>query len=94
MREYPTCSIKDHSVGPHLRVCVCYYRCALLIRGADCALERLPGSDERKVAIVESTHRNTTVSQGRIAERLRMKSAANVSQRLGRKRKPERASMR
>jgi len=29
-----------------------------------------------------------------IAERLRMKSAANVSQQLGRKRKPERASVR
>ena len=27
------------------------------------ALDRLPGSDERKVAIAESIHRNTTVSQ-------------------------------
>ena len=44
------------------------------------ALDRLPGSDERKVAIAESIHRSTTVSQGWIAERLRMKSAANVSQ--------------
>ena len=34
------------------------------------ALERLPGSDERKVAIAESIHRNTTVSQAWIAERL------------------------
>ena len=58
------------------------------------ALEGLPGSDERKVAIAESIHRNTTVSQGWIAERLRMKSAANVSQQLGRKREPERASVR
>jgi len=49
-------------------------------------LERLTGSDERKVAMAESTHRNTTVSQWRIAERLRMKTAANVSQQLGRKR--------
>jgi hypothetical protein len=58
------------------------------------ALERLPGSDERKVAIAESIHRNTTVSQAWIAERLQMKSAANVSQQLGRKREPERASVR
>ena len=58
------------------------------------ALDRLPGSDERKVAIAESIHRNTTVSQAWIAERLRMKSAANVSQQLGRKREPERASVR
>jgi putative transposase len=50
-------------------------------------LEELPGSDRRKVAIAESVHRHTTVSQGWIAERLRMKSAANVSQQLGRKRK-------
>ena len=57
------------------------------------ALEGLPGSDERKVAVAESVHRNTTVSQGWIAERLRMKSAANVSQQLGRNRKPERASV-
>ena len=34
------------------------------------ALEGLPGSDERKVAIAESIHRNTTVSQGWISERL------------------------
>ncbi len=58
------------------------------------SLERLPGSDERKVAIAESIHRNTTVSQAWIAEPLRMKSAANVSQQLGRKREPERASVR
>jgi hypothetical protein len=58
------------------------------------ALDSLPGSDERKVAIAESIHRNTTVSQGWISERLRMKSAANVSQQLGRKRKLERASVR
>jgi putative transposase len=51
------------------------------------ALDAMPGSDQRKVAIAESVHRNTAVSQGWIAERLRMKSAANVSQQLGRKRK-------
>jgi REP-associated tyrosine transposase len=50
-------------------------------------LERLPGSDERKVAIAESIHRYTTASQGWIAARLWMKSAANVSQQLSRNRK-------
>jgi hypothetical protein len=57
-------------------------------------LDSLQGSDERKIAIAESIHRNTTVSQGWVAERLRMKSGANVSQQLGRKRKPEIASVR
>jgi putative transposase len=37
------------------------------------ALDSLPGSDERKVAIADSIHRNTTVSQEWISERLRMK---------------------
>jgi putative transposase len=54
------------------------------------ALERMPGSDRRKVAIAQSIHNNTTVSQKWIAERLRMKSAANVSQQLGRERKTKR----
>ena len=37
-------------------------------------LGSLQGNDERKIAIAESIHRNTTASQGCVAERLRMKS--------------------
>jgi hypothetical protein len=41
-------------------------------------LDNLQGSDECKIAIAESIHRNTTVSQLRAAERPRMQSGANV----------------
>ena len=34
----------------------------------------MQGNDERKIATAESIHRNTTASQGCVAERLRMKS--------------------
>ena len=56
-------------------------------------LKRSPGSDPRKVALARLLWERTTVSQGWIAERLRMGSAANVSQqirrsRLGKKRMP------
>jgi REP element-mobilizing transposase RayT len=44
----------------------------------------LPGSDPRKVAIAGSIHQSTTTPQGWTAERLQMKSAANVSQQLSR----------
>ena len=47
-------------------------------------LERLPGSDPRKVLIAERLWRETVVSQGWLAEKLRMKSAANVSQQVRR----------
>jgi hypothetical protein len=49
-------------------------------------LDRLPGSDPRKVAIARAVWEETTVSLGWIAERLRMRSAANVSQILRRNR--------
>jgi putative transposase len=59
-------------------------------------LKSLPGSDHRKVAIADSIHKRTTTSLGWIAERLRMKSAANVSQQLNRlrRRRSERQSSR
>ena len=47
-------------------------------------IERLPGSDVRKVVIAQAIWESTTVSQSWIAERLRMSSAANVSQQLRR----------
>jgi len=47
-------------------------------------LEALPGSDARKVQIARAVRAQTTVSMGWIAERLRMRSAANVSQILKR----------
>jgi putative transposase len=52
-------------------------------------LKSLPGSDPRKVAIADSIHKSTTTALGWIAERLRMKSAANVSQQLSRLRRCE-----
>ena len=52
-------------------------------------LKSLPGSDPRKVAIAESIHKNTTTPLGWTAERLQMKSAANVSQQLSRLRRRE-----
>ena len=48
------------------------------------ALARLPGTDPRKVAIAAQLWQSTTASQAWIAERLHMKSAANVSQILRR----------
>jgi putative transposase len=50
-------------------------------------LESLPGSDPRKVAIADSIHKRTTTPLGWTAERLQMKSAANVSQQLSRLRR-------
>ena len=50
-------------------------------------LESLPGSDPRKVAIAGSIHQSTTTPQGWTAERLQMRSAANVSQQLSRAKK-------
>ena len=47
-------------------------------------LARLPGADPRKVAIAVELWQTTTASQGWIADRLHMKSAANVSQILRR----------
>lgn len=47
-------------------------------------LESLPGSDPRKLAIAWLLFTRTSVRQGWIAAQLRMKSAANVSQQLGR----------
>jgi hypothetical protein len=50
-------------------------------------LKSLPGSDPRKVAIAGFIHQSTTTPQGWTAERLQMKSAANVSQLLSRAKK-------
>jgi hypothetical protein len=47
----------------------------------------LPGSDPRKVAIAGFIHQSTTTPQGWTAERLQMKSAADVSQQLSRAKK-------
>lgn len=48
-------------------------------------LAALPGSDARKVRIARRIRAATTVRMGWIAERLQMRSAANVSQILRRK---------
>jgi hypothetical protein len=50
-------------------------------------LKSLLGSDPRKVAIAGFIHQTTTTPQGWTAERLQMKSAANVSQQLSRAKK-------
>ncbi|MEI9897069.1 MAG: transposase [Chthoniobacter sp.] len=53
---------------------------------AEDALAGLPGSDPRKVQIARGVREQTTVSMSWIAERLHMRSAANVSQILRRHR--------
>lgn len=57
-----------------------------LLRHGLCAkeLEQLPGADPRKVEIARQVWEETAVSQSWIAEKLKMKSAANVSQILRR----------
>ncbi len=47
-------------------------------------LAATPGSDPRKIALARLLWRRTTVSQVWLAERLAMRSAANVSQQLRR----------
>jgi putative transposase len=47
-------------------------------------LAHLPGSEPRKIRIAQKVWRQTSVSQGWIAKRLQMRSAANVSQQLRR----------
>ena len=47
-------------------------------------LPRMKGSDPRKLALAEPLWKRTTVSQEWIAEKLAMRSAANVSQQLRR----------
>ena len=54
-------------------------------------VHRLPGSDPRKVALAKLLWARTTVSQGWIAERLGMGSAANVSQQIRRDKKARRS---
>jgi hypothetical protein len=49
-------------------------------------LQRLSGSDARKVAIARAIWEQTVLPQTWLAERLRMRSAANVSQQLRRHR--------
>jgi len=53
-------------------------------RLAPAELAGLRGNDERKVAVARAVWEETTVSMGWIAERLEMRSAANVSQILKR----------
>ncbi|MFC7339705.1 hypothetical protein ACFQY0_21145, partial [Haloferula chungangensis] len=50
-------------------------------------LPQLKGSDPRKLALAELLWSRTTVSQEWIAEKLSMRSAANVSQQLRRMKK-------
>jgi putative transposase len=50
-------------------------------------LKSSPGSDPRKVAIAGFIHQSTTTPPSWTAERLQMKSAANVSQQLSRAKK-------
>jgi hypothetical protein len=52
-------------------------------------LDRLAGSHPRKVAMAQAIHSVTSVSQVWMAERLKMKSAANVSQQLRRLKRGE-----
>ena len=47
-------------------------------------LSRVPGSDPRKVSLAELLWSRTTVTQEWLAEKLQMRSAANVSQLLRR----------
>ena len=47
-------------------------------------LRALKGSDPRKLVLAELLWKRTTVSQGGLAEKLSMRSAANVSQQLRR----------
>jgi len=56
-------------------------------RFSESDLKSLPGSDPRKAAIAGSIHQSTTTPLGWTAERLEMKSAANVSQQLSRAKK-------
>ena len=57
---------------------------------AEAALGAMPGSDPRKVRIAQEVWRQTSVSQQWIAQRLKMRSAANVSQQLRRASNPVR----
>ena len=58
----------------------------------DQELDRLPGSDPRKVRVARTVREQTTVSMSWIAARLRMRSAANVSHVLRRARAEPTAS--
>ena len=51
---------------------------------AEADLAALKGSDPRKLALARLLWKRTTVSQEWLAQRLRMRSAANVSQQLRR----------
>jgi REP element-mobilizing transposase RayT len=52
-------------------------------------LRKSPGSDPRKVAIARAVWEQTTVGMDWLAERLSMRSAANVSQQIRRQRQAE-----
>jgi hypothetical protein len=51
---------------------------------APARLSQLKGSDPRKVAIARVISQNTTMSQSWIAEKLSMRSAANLIQQIRR----------
>ena len=52
-------------------------------------MDRLAGSDPRKVAMAQVIHSVTSVSQVWVAGRLKMRGAANVSQQLRRLKREE-----
>jgi hypothetical protein len=57
----------------------------LKVAGLNCSeLNRVKESDVRKVLLADLLWRRTVVSQEWLAEKLAMKSAANVSQQIGR----------
>jgi hypothetical protein len=68
-------------------VSFCHRTCLERFGLSESDLKSLQSSDPRKVAIAGSFHQRTTTPQGWTAERLQMKSAANVSQQLSRVKK-------
>jgi putative transposase len=86
---------KDRLVQEHgERLAQAWLARGLKVAGIKVAdLESVKGSDPRKVLLADLLWRRTVVSQEWLAEKLRMRSAANVSQqmrRLDRKRAPGR----
>lgn len=76
----------DHHVARHgEREAEAWLKTGLRAAGIKAGeLERLKGSDPRKLMLADHLWRRTVVSQEWLAEKLAMKSAANVSQQLRR----------
>ncbi|MCB1275719.1 transposase [Prosthecobacter sp.] len=76
----------DHHVARHdERNAEAWLKAGLRVAGIKPGeLERLKGSDPRKLMLADHLWRRTVVSQEWLAEKLAMKSAANVSQQLRR----------